>query len=114
MESVTLPAIWAVIAWIAAAIVLLANAADKIAAIIQAAKAPNAQQNARLDALEKAMEQVQQYLANDKKHLDSLDEGNRITQRALLALLSHGLDGNSIEQMEAAKTALEDHLITRR
>lgn len=113
MESVTLPAIWAVIAWIAAAIVLLANAAGKIAAIIQAAKAPNVQQNDRLDALEKEMEQVQQYLANDKKHLDSLDDGNRITQRALLALLSHGLDGNSIEQMEAAKAALEEHLINR-
>ena len=59
------------------------------------------------------MKQVQQYLANDKKHLDSLDDGNRITQRALLALLSHGLDGNSIEQMEAAKAALEEHLINR-
>lgn len=113
MESVTLPAIWAVIAWIAAAIVLLANAADKIAAVIKNAKAPNAQQNDRLDALEEEMKQVQQYLANDKKHLGSLDDGNRITQRALLALLSHGLDGNSIEQMEAAKAALEEHLINR-
>ena len=113
MESVTLPAIWAVIAWIAAAIVLLANAADKIAAVIKTAKAPNAQQNDRLDALEEEMKQVQQYLANDKKHLGALDDGNRITQRALLALLSHGLDGNSIEQMEAAKAALEEHLINR-
>lgn len=113
MESVTLPTIWAVIAWIAAAIVLLANAADKIAAVIKNAKAPNAQQNDRLDALEEAMKQVQQYLTNDKKRLDSLDDGNRITQRALLALLSHGLDGNSIEQMEAAKAALEEHLINR-
>lgn len=113
MESVTLPAIWAVIAWIAAAIVLLANAADKIAAVIKNAKAPNAQQNDRLDALEEEMKQVQQYLANDKKHLGALDDGNRITQRALLALLSHGLDGNSIEQMEAAKAALEEHLINR-
>ena len=66
MESVTLPTIWAVIAWIAAAIVLLANAADKIAAVIKNAKAPNAQQNDRLDALEEAMKQVQQYLTNDK------------------------------------------------
>ena len=113
MESVTLPEIWTVIAWIAAAIILLANASDKIAAAVKTAKAPNAQQNDRLDALEDEMKQVKQFLANDKKHLDALDEGNRITQRALLALLSHGLDGNSIDQMEAAKTALENHLINR-
>jgi len=49
----------------------------------------------------------------DKKRLDSLDEGNRATQRALLALLDHGIDGNNIEQMQHAKEALQNHLINR-
>lgn len=113
MENITLSEVWTIIAWIAAAIILLANASDKIAAAVKTAKAPNAQQNDRLTALESDMKQVKQYLANDKNHLDALDEGTRITQRALLALLDHGIDGNSVEQMQAAKAALEEHLINR-
>ena len=113
MENVSLSEVWTIIAWIAAAIILLANASEKIAAAVKTAKAPNAQQNDRLTALESDMKQVKQYLANHKNHLDALDEGTRITQRALLALLDHGIDGNSVEQMQAAKAALEEHLINR-
>ena len=113
MENITLSEVWTIIAWIAAAIILLANASEKIAAAVKTAKAPNAQQNDRLTALESDMKQVKQYRANDKNPLDALDEGTRITQRALLALLDHGIDGNSVEQMQAAKAALEEHLINR-
>ena len=37
MEGITLDNIWAVVAWVAAAIVLLSNAAEKIAKAVQAA-----------------------------------------------------------------------------
>ena len=59
------------------------------------------------------MREVDEYLALDKRRLDNMDEGNRVTQRALLALLAHGIDGNNVEQMEKAKSALEEHLINR-
>lgn len=98
---------------LAGAVNTVGSAAEKIAKVWKAAKAPNAAQDDRLDVLEEDMRQVKVYLANDKKHLDRLDEGNRVTQRALLALLAHGLDGNNVEQMEKAKAALEDHLISR-
>lgn len=98
---------------LAGAVNTVGSAAEKIAKVWKAAKAPNAAQDDRLDVLEEDMRQVEAFLANDKKHLDSLDEGNRVTQRALLALLAHGLDGNNVEQMEKAKAALEEHLISR-
>ena len=44
--------LWTILLSAASAVVLLANAADKVMAIIKASKAPNAAQNARLDALE--------------------------------------------------------------
>jgi hypothetical protein len=105
--------IWTGILAAASAIVLLSNAAEKIGKAVQAAKAPNARQDERITDLEEWKKGVDQKLAADKRHLDAIDEGNRATQRALLALLDHGIDGNNIEQMQHAKEALQNHLINR-
>lgn len=98
---------------VASAIVLLSNAAEKVAKAWQAAKAPNAHQNERLDKLEAWKEEVDGKLTHDHERFESLDSGNRVTQRALLALLDHGIDGNNIEQMQHAKEELQNHLINR-
>ena len=105
--------IWAMILAGASAIVLLAQAAEKIGKAVQLAKAPNVKQDQRLEKVEKHLEEVDRFLASDKKRLDSLEEGNRATQRALIALLDHGIDGNNIKQMEDAKTELNNYLISR-
>jgi hypothetical protein len=105
--------IWALILAGASAIVLLANAAEKIGKAVQMAKAPNVKQDERLEKVEKHLEEVDHFLEKDKKRLDSLEEGNRATQRALIALLDHGIDGNNIKQMQDAKTELMTNLINR-
>lgn len=105
--------IWPLILAVASAIVLLAQAAEKIGKAVQLAKAPNVKQDQRLEKVEKHLEEVDRFLASDKKRLDSLEEGNRATQRALIALLDHGIDGNNIKQMEDAKTELNNYLISR-
>ena len=78
---------------------------------VKAAKAPNEQQNERLNALENWRKEVDRKLDRDNDRLRDIDSGNRVTQRALLALLDHGIDGNNIKQMQDAKEALQDHLI---
>ena len=98
---------------VAGAISTLGGAANWLVKLVQAMKAPNAQQDRRLAALEKHMEEVDGYLAKDKEHLESIDESTRVTQRALLALLAHGIDGNHQSQMEEAKQELELHLIKK-
>lgn len=98
---------------VAGAISTLGGAANWLVKLVQAIKAPNAQQDRRLAALEKHMEEVDGYLAKDKEHLESIDESTRVTQRALLALLAHGIDGNHQSQMEEAKKELESHLIKK-
>lgn len=105
--------IWAWVLSIASAIVLLSNAVEKIVKIIRAAKAPNEAQNERIAALEAWKEEVDSKLGKDNKRLEAVDAGNRVTQRALLALLDHGIDGNNIEQMQHAKEELQTHLINR-
>lgn len=113
MDNFNLAALWPAVLAVASAIVLLANAAEKIGKAIQIAKAPNVKQDERLTKVEKHLEEVDGVLATDKKRLDSLEEGNRATQRALLALLDHGIDGNNIDQMQQAKAELQNHLINR-
>lgn len=98
---------------VAGAVTTLGSAAEKISKVVRAAKAPNERQDERLSAAEKDIKDIKGFLAQDKKRLDTLEDGNRVTQRAILALLGHGLDGNNQKQMEEAKHALESHLINR-
>lgn len=97
----------------AGAISTLAAAGNWIVKLVQALKAPNDAQNQRLQKLEEHMQTVDAFLAADKKRLDNVDESTRVTQRALLALLAHGIDGNHLPQMEEAKQELELHLIKK-
>ena len=113
MEHLTLGSVLTAVLAAASAFVLISNAAEKIVKAYKAAKAPNAQQNERLDALEEWRRDVDRKLLNDKDHLAAIDDDNRLTQRALLALLDHGIDGNNIDQMQHAKEALQEHLINR-
>lgn len=113
MENLTAAEIGTAVLAVASAIVLLSNAAEKIAKAWRAAKAPNVEQDRRLKELEDWRKGVDQSLARDLDRFEALDEGERVTQRALLALLDHGIDGNNIEQMQHAKEALQNHLINR-
>ena len=124
--------LWTVVAWVAAAIVLLANAAEKITKTVKAAKAPNAAQDKRLDDFEewrkemtaadlpgrvKALEswrtEAKGMLANDKRELKEIHDGLRVSHLAQLALLDHALNGNNIEQMQVAKDALQKYLANK-
>lgn len=113
MEKLTPEVIWAAVLATASAVVLLANAIEKIVKAVKLAKAPNLKQDERLDALEDWRRSVDTKLNRDNERLDGIENGNRATQRALLALLDHGIDGNNITQMQHAKEELQNHLINR-
>ena len=113
MDNFTPTEIWTAVLAIASAIVLLSNAAEKIAKAVQAAKAPNQALSDRMDEWDEWKKGVDAKLDADKKRLDGIDSGNRVTQLALLALLDHGIDGNNIDQMQHAKEELQNHLINR-
>lgn len=47
----------------------------------------------------------------DKQKIEAIEEGNRVTQQALLALLEHSIDGNNTEALKKAKADLSNYLI---
>lgn len=104
---------WTLLLSGASAVVLLWSTVKTIIEIVKAAKAPNDKQNERLTALETWRADVDTKLLNDNRRLETIADDNRVTQRALLALLNHGIDGNNIKQMQDAKEDLQAHLINK-
>ena len=115
MQNLTPSQIVAVLAGLllaaSAAINQVGSAVEKIAKAWRAAKAPNDEQNDRLDDLEKIVAEHERKLNSDKRQLDEINDGLRAIYMADLALLDHCLNGNNIDNMEAAKKGLQKHLI---
>ena len=120
----TLSQAWAVVLSITGGIVTIAAAVTVIIKIVKAAKRPNEIQNEEIKAIHKRQDRFEERLDNmerdygeffrkDKERLDDIEKGNRVIQRAILALLSHGIDGNDIDAMRMAKKELEEYLITK-
>lgn len=97
-------AICGLIMSIAAVIGLIVSAVKK-------AKAPNAKQNERLDELERQVKRHDELFLNDLRRFENMEAGNRIMQKCMLSLLSHGIDGNDIEGMKEARKELQAYLI---
>lgn len=102
-----------VILAVAGGISTLGAASNWIVKLIQVFKAPNAEQDKQLAELNEWRKTVDEKLDNDNKRLIRSENSDRVTQRALLALLAHGIDGNHQKQMEEAKEELQNHLISK-
>lgn len=104
---------WLKIAGVLGAVVLSWNAFKAISNFFGLAKAPNKAQDKRLDDLEARIKSLEHALGEDKELLGDLQAQNKVVLQSLLALLDHGLDGNNTEQMQAAKAALQQHMINK-
>ena len=81
--------------------------------LMKFAGSPNRTQNQRLDALEKWREQVDDRLTTGDNHFRAIDDGNRITQKAILALMKHAINGNDIDELKRAEKSLEEYLVEK-
>lgn len=105
---------------ICGAIVTISAAIGVIAKALERAKAPELEQNKRLDDHEKRLnahdeiiERFKEYFDNDDKRFKAIEKSNKITQSALLALLKHSLNGNDTESLKKAEESLEEYLIEK-
>ena len=103
----------ATVLYICTAITTISAAVTVIVSWINKAKEPNTRQNLRLDQLETKIEKMSMYLDNDNVRIKAIEEGNKVTQKALLALMSHAINGNDTDKLEEAKNSLEQYLINK-
>lgn len=57
--------------------------------------------------------EVDDKLDSDNKRIHSLEDGNKVVCKALMALLSHEINGNSNDKLQKALSDLNDYLIER-
>ena len=66
-----------------------------------------------MKGLEDRLKKHEEYFNNDNKRLLAIEEGNRVTQKALLALMSHAINGNDTDKLKEAENALREYLINK-
>lgn len=109
-----------IILGICAAIVTISAAIGVIAKLIVKAKAPEVEQNKRLDTIDRRLDDIdktiatfREYFTNDDNRFRAIEKSNKVTQTALLALLKHSLNGNDITSLKEAERSLEEYLIDK-
>lgn len=109
-----------IILGICAAIVTISAAIGVIVKVLDKAKAPEVEQNNRLDNIDRRLDEIdktiatfREYFTNDDNRFKAIERSNKITQTALLALLKHSLNGNDISALKEAEKSLEEYLIDK-
>jgi len=91
-----------VLAALAAFVLVILNLADKI----RASRKPQ-------EDLKAWQRDTDLKLASDKKRLDSLEEGQKVMLRGINALISHGINGNSVDKLNKSQSEITEYLIER-
>lgn len=103
---------------VCAAAITLDKVLDIIHKYIKKAKEPDAEQDKRLDEMDRrigALEQGQLQhgaaLTRDLERFTEIDEVNRLTLEAVRALLESQLTGNNVAAMQASKAKIDNYLM---
>lgn len=110
----------AAILGVCAAIVTISAAVGVLVKVIDRAKAPEDEQNKRLDNIDHRLDDIdktilkfKEYFTNDDNRFKAIEKSNKITQTALLALLKHSINGSETEALKNAERSLEEYLIDK-
>jgi hypothetical protein len=91
----------------------VAAAANWVLKGVHAADKLRRTRNERIKRLEATTAQHTEDLVRDNRRLAEIEEGNRVTQRAILALLGHSINGEAVDELKAARLELQKYLIER-
>lgn len=94
-------------------IILLSNFILMLAMWGEKAKAPEKNQNERIAKLETKVDELCSRREKDAIRIAELEKGNVVTQKAILALLSHAIDGNNTDGLVNARDNLQDYLTAK-
>lgn len=102
----TLMQLWQMFLAMCGSVATIAGAGAIIYKIYKSAKRPDTERD-------EALERHQRLLDNDNKRLKELEESNKIIMQSMLAIMSHEIDGNHVEDLKQARDELQKYLIRR-
>lgn len=112
---------WEITLAICGGILVILNVWNAIETRVSKTKEPTNNLEERVSLIEKKIEfeikatfvEYDSRFNRDKVRLDSMEEGNRVVQKSILALMEHSIDGNNTEGLRKAKEELSQYLISR-
>lgn len=111
---------WTLLLACCSALITISAAVSVVISAVKKLKEPENAQNNEIQALKNDVIEIRaqlkvhdEYFGNDNRRLSSIEEGNRVTQRALLALMSHAINGNDIDKLKKAESELKEYLINK-
>ena len=89
------------------------NILERVSILKDKASTPHKEHEQRISHLEDEIDKIHEYIDDNNSRIENLEKGGRVLLRSLGALLSHGIDGNNVAEMRAAREELNDYLIGR-
>ena len=116
----TLQEFWTILMGCCSALITISAAVAVIISAIKKLKEPENVQNREIQELKDKMKGFEdrlnrhdEFFGNDNKRLLAIEEGNRVTQQALLALMQHAINGNDVDKLKKAEDDLKTYLINK-
>jgi hypothetical protein len=101
-------------AWFIAACVAIVTIVNAWKAVREVGNnLPDRRQDELLGEHESRLKAIEDRLAKGDDQFIVISKGSRITQEALLALMSHAINGNDVDKLQSAKDKLEKYLIEK-
>ena len=97
---------------LAVALVLI-GAYNTIMGAIKTHREEQNRRNAPMNGLEEQVKKHDERLQKDHERLNDLEEANRIQMRALMAMLHHEIDGNSVDGLKRSYDEIQKYLIEK-
>lgn len=101
------------LAGLAALILVLVGAYNTIMNAVKNYRDEKKRKDMPVNTLEEQVKQHEEKLKRDHERLNELEESNRIIMRALMAMLSHEINGNSDEKLQSSFDEIQAFLIER-
>jgi len=108
-----LDVLWKFIQLLCTFIMTVGGAGAIVVGIIRWMRKPDTERDETLKKHEDEIKKHEELLARDHRRLQELEEGNKIMMQSMLALMSHSIDGNHIEDLKQARDDLQKYLIRR-
>lgn len=96
----------------AVALVLI-GAYNTVMSAIKTHREEKKRKDAPVTTLEQTVQKHDERLGRDHERLTELEESNRIIMRALMALMSHEINGNSDDKLKASYDEIQQFLIQK-
>lgn len=110
MESIT----FSQLVGLAAVMLLLIGAYNTVMSAVKTHREEQKRKDAPVNTLEQQVKDHGEKLKNDHERLSELEDSNRIIMRALMAMLSHEINGNSDEKLRASFDEIQNFLVEKR